>query len=154
MTLLELIIACAILLVLSSAALPIARYRMMYQRERQLRYNLQQIRDAIDAYNKAAYEHKIKVEQSAQEYPPDLETLVNGVPLETSVNGVPLGTSSDKTIRFLRKIPIDPMTGKADWGSRAVGDDFDSTSWGGKNVFDIYSSSLATAMDGTRYADW
>jgi general secretion pathway protein G len=145
MTLIELIISCAILLVLASAALPMARYRVMYHKERQLRSNLQEIRDAIDGYNQAAYDQKIKTEQSTQGYPPDLDTLVKGVPL---------GASSDKIIRFLRKIPIDPMTGKADWGLRAVGDDYDATTWGGKNVFDIYSSSRATATDGTRYADW
>jgi general secretion pathway protein G len=145
MTLLELIISCAILLVLASAALPIARYSVWHQKERLLRYNLQEIRDAIDRYYDDAYNQKIRVEASTQGYPPNLETLVKGVPL---------GTTGDKTIRYLRKIPVDPMTGKADWGLRGVGDDFDSTSWSGKNVFDVYSNSQATAIDGTRYADW
>jgi general secretion pathway protein G len=70
------------------------------------------------------------------------------------VKGVQLGASSDRKIRFLRKIPIDPMTGRAEWGLRAVQDDFDSTSWGGKNVFDVYSKSTGTALDGTKYSDW
>jgi general secretion pathway protein G len=145
MTLLELIISCSILLVLASAALPIARYTIWHQKERQLRYNLQMIRDAIDSFNDAALHQQIRTDPSTQNYPPDLETLVKGVPL---------GTSSDKTIRFLRKIPIDPMTGKADWGLRGVGDDPDSTHWSGKNVFDIYSNSSAIAIDGTRYSEW
>jgi len=177
MTLLELIISCAILLVLASAALPIARYTMWHQKERQLRYNLQMMRDAIDHYNEAFLQQKIKADASTQGYPPDLETLVKGVPLVTGAGqgtgvtpaagltpaagaaaqgsgATTQGTSGDVTIRFLRKIPIDPMTGKADWGLRAVGDDYDSRSWGGKNVFDIYSTSPATAIDGTRYSDW
>jgi general secretion pathway protein G len=145
MTLLELIISCSILLVLASAALPIARYTIWHQKERQLRYNLQMIRDAIDAFNDAAIHQQIRTDPSTQNYPPDLETLVKGVPL---------GTSGDKTLRFLRKIPVDPMTGKADWDLRGVGDDPDSTHWSGKNVFDIYSNSSATAIDGTRYSEW
>jgi general secretion pathway protein G len=145
MTLLELIISCAILLVLASAAMPIAQYTLWHQKEKQLRYNLAQIRDAIDRYKDAADQQQIRSGPDTQNYPPDLETLVKGVPL---------GNTGDKTIRFLRKIPIDPITGKADWGKRAVSDDYDSTSWGGKNVFDVYSSSQATAINGSRYADW
>jgi general secretion pathway protein G len=160
MTLLELIISCSILLVLASAALPIARYTIWHKKEKQLRYNLQVIREAIDRYNDAAINQQIRTEPSTQNYPPDLETLVKGVQLSANGgvaaagNAAPGGSSSDKTLRFLRKIPIDPMTGKADWGLRGVGDDYDSVTWGGKNVFDIYSSSSATAIDGTRYADW
>jgi general secretion pathway protein G len=145
MTLLELIISCAILLVLASAAMPIAQYTLWHQKEKQLRYNLAQIRDAIDRYKDAADQQQIRSGPDTQNYPPDLETLVKGVPL---------GNTGDKTIRFLRKIPIDPITGKADWGKRAVSDDYDSTSWGGKNVFDVYSSSQATAINGSCYADW
>ena len=145
MTLLELIIGCSILLVLSTAALPIARYSVWRQKEKDLHQDLQDMRDAIDRYKDAADLQQIKVQPGTQNYPPDLETLVKGVPL---------GTNGDKVIRFLRKIPVDPMTGQSDWGLRAVGDDPDSTSWGGKNVFDVYSKSTGTAMNGTKYSDW
>jgi general secretion pathway protein G len=145
MTLLELIVSCAILLVLSSAALPIARYSILRQRERELRANLLEIREAIDRFNDAATSQKIRVSPSTQGYPPDLQTLVKGMPL---------ASAPDQTIRFLRSIPIDPTTGKADWGLRSTADDFDSTHWGGVNVFDVYSTSTAIATDGTRYSDW
>ena len=145
MTLLELVLACAILLVLSSAALPIAKYAVIRQREGELRQDLLDMREAIDRYKDAADHNQIHVEIGSEGYPPDLETLVKGVQL---------GTSGDKKIRFLRKIPVDPMTGQTDWGLRAVQDDADSTSWGGKNVFDVYSKSTGTAMDGTKYSDW
>lgn len=145
MSLLELIIACTILMVLSSAALPIARYTIVHKKEELLRYNLRQMRDAIDRYKDLADSNKIRVEVGTEGYPPDLETLVKGVKV---------GAGDDKKIRFLRRIPVDPMTGQADWGLRAVSDDPDSRSWAGKNVFDVYSKSQATASDGTRYADW
>ena len=145
MTLLELIITCAILLILSSAALPIAKYSVVRQKEVELRRDLREMRDAIDRYKDAADRNQIRVEIGSEGYPPDLETLVTGVQL---------GTSSDKKIRFLRKVPVDPITGRAEWGLRAVQDDPDSTSWGGKNVFDVYSKSTGTAQDGTRYSDW
>jgi general secretion pathway protein G len=145
LTLLELILTCGILLILSTAALPIARYAVIREKEATLRHNLDEIRDAIDRYKDAADHNQIKVEMGSEGYPPDLETLVNGVPL---------GSSGDKKIRFLRKIPVDPMTGHSDWGLRAVQDDPDSRRWSGKNVFDVYSQSTSTAMDGTKYSDW
>ena len=145
LTLLELILTCAILLVVSSVALPIARYAAAREKEAVLRHNLDEIRDAIDRYKDAADHNQIKVEMGSEGYPPDLQTLVTGVPL---------GNNSEKKIRFLRKIPIDPMTGRADWGLRAVQDDPDSRHWSGKNVFDVYSQSTDTAMDGTKYTDW
>jgi len=145
MSLLELIIACTILMVLSSAALPIARYTIVHKKEELLHYNLRQMRDAIDRYKDLADSNKIRVEVGTEGYPPDLETLVKGVKV---------GAGDEKKIRFLRRIPVDPMTGQADWGLRAVSDDPDSRSWAGKNVFDVYSKSQATATDGTRYADW
>jgi len=145
MTLLELIIACAILMILSSAALPIAKYSIVRQKEAELRRDLREMHDAIDRYKDAADRNQIRVEIGSEGYPPDLETLVKGVQL---------GASSDRKIRFLRKIPVDPMTGRAEWGLRAVQDDPDSTSWGGKNVFDVYSKSTSTALDGTKYSDW
>ena len=145
MTLLELIIACSILLILSTAALPIARNSIRHKKEELLRYHLREMKDAIDRYKDLADTNKIRVEVGSEGYPPDLETLVKGVRL---------GAGDDKKIRFLRKIPVDPMTGQADWGLRCVSDDPDSTSWCGKNVFDVYSKSTATSGDGTRYSDW
>ena len=145
MTLLELILACSILIVLSSAALPIVRYTIVHKREAELHYDLRQMRDAIDRYKDLADRNLIRVEVGSEGYPPDLETLVKGVQL---------GAGNDRKIRFLRRIPKDPMTGQTEWGQRAVQDDPDSTSWGGKNVFDVYSKSTGTASDGTRYADW
>src|ERR1700726_916427 len=146
MTLLELILACAILMILSSAALPIARFTIVHKKEELLHYELRQMRDAIDRYKDLADSNKIRVEVGTEGYPPDLDTLVKGVKLGTG--------GDDKRIRFLRRIPVDPMTGQADWGLRAVQDDPDSTSWAGKNVFDVYSKSQGTASDGTRYANW
>ena len=145
MTLLELIITCAILLVLSSAALPIAKYSVMRRKEAELRYDLQEMREAIDRYKEAADRNQIRVEIGSEGYPPDLETLATPIQL---------GASGDMKIRFLRKIPVDPLTGRAEWGLRAVSDDPDSTSWGGKNVFDVYSKSTGMALDGSKYADW
>ena len=178
MTLLELIIACGILLVLSSAALPLARVTVKRQREAELRRDLREMRDAIDRYKDAADKNLIRIEVGSEGYPPDLETLMTGVTVSvggTSQVGISASTlanlsgtaqvgaaSSNSSsasatptkVRFLRKIPVDPMTGKAEWGLRAVQDDPDSHSWGGHNVFDVYSLSTDTAMDGTNYADW
>lgn len=145
MTLLELIIACAILLILAGAALPIARRSVRYQKEAELRRDLREMKDAIDRYKDAADKNLIRTEVGSEGYPPDLETLVNGVNV---------GTTVDKKVRFLRAVPVDPMTGQKDWGKRCVTDDPDSTSWCGKNVFDVYSNSHATASDGRPYAEW
>ena len=145
MTLLELIIASAILLILSSAAVPIARYSIIRQKEAELRRDLREMRTAIDRYKDMADRNLIRVELGSEGYPPDMDTLVKGVQL---------GAGNDRKVRFLRQVPTDPMTGQKDWGFRAVQDDPDSQNWGGKNIFDIYSKSVATAADGTRYSDW
>jgi len=151
MTLLELILATGILMVLASAALPLARITIIRQREKDLHYHLREMRDAIDRYKDAADRGYFKVEQGTEGYPPDLDTLVKGVQLSgAGVGGVPTG----ETVRFLREIPKDPMTGRAEWGKRGVQDDPDSRSWNGKNVFEVYSLSQGTALDGTKYADW
>jgi general secretion pathway protein G len=147
MTLLELIIACAILLVLASAALPIARFTIVRQREAELHYDLRDMRKAIDRYKDYADRGMLRIEVGSEGYPPDLETLAKGVALGGA-------GAAGKTVRFLRKIPVDPMTGRAEWGLRSVQDDPDSNSWGGKNVFDVYSKSSGTALDGTKYSDW
>jgi general secretion pathway protein G len=144
-TLIELIIACSILMILASTALPIARYTIIREKEVELRRDLREMKDAIDRYKDLADRNLIRVDITSEGYPPDLETLVNGVNV---------GPQSDRHIRFLRKIPVDPMTGRADWGLRAVQDDPKSMSWGGKNVFDVYSKSTGTALDGTKYSDW
>src|SRR5260370_29849247 len=102
--------------------------------------------EAMDRYKDRGDPNKSGVEVGREGYPPDMDTLVKGVKLGSG--------GDDKKIRFLRRIPVDPMTGQADWGLRAVQDDPDSTSWAGKNVFDVYSKSQATASDGTRYANW
>lgn len=149
LTLVELMVSCAILMVLASAALPIARWTAYREREKELRRDLLDMRQAIDRYKDLADHGQIRVDVSTGGYPPDLETLVKGVPLVSITGG-----SQGKKIRFLRRIPIDPMTKQADWGLRSVEDDPDSTTWGGKDVFDVYSRSTDTAMDGTRYSDW
>jgi len=217
MTLLELIIACAILMILASAAMPVARYTVQRRKEAELHSDLREMRDAIDRYKDAADRNLIRVEVGTEGYPPDLDTLVKGVDMVSQPNaagiagatnpGQPIapstgigGTSSGfgasgfggsgsglggsgfsgssglgnafgqtnssggssnqgqdlvRHVRFLRRIPVDPMTGKAEWGMRSVQDDPDSTSWGGKNVFDVFSKSTSTSLDGTtKYSDW
>ncbi|HUJ39745.1 MAG TPA: type II secretion system protein [Candidatus Acidoferrales bacterium] len=149
MTLIELIVATGILIILAGAALPYARATVRAAKEAELRRDLREMRDAIDRYKDAADKNQIRVSADSEGYPPDLDTLVKGVPLAT-----PGGSQGPKRIRFLRRIPVDPMTGQPDWGLRSVQDDLDSSTWGGQNVFDVYSRSTATASDGTRYSDW
>lgn len=144
-TLLELIVAFTILLVLTTAALPLARVKIMRDRELYLRRDLREMRTAIDRYKDAADRGLIQVKLGTEGYPPDLQTLVDGVQLA----GAP-----ERRVRFLRHIPVDPMTGQADWGLRSVQDAPDSQSWGGQNIFDVYSRSQGTALDGTRYSEW
>jgi len=145
MTLLELIIAMSILLILSTAALPLARYDVKRRKETELRECLRDMRNAIDRYKDAADQGKIRTEVGTENYPPDLDTLAKPIQL---------GAGNDQKIRFLRKVPEDPMTGRKDWGLRSVQDDPESTSWGGQDVFDVYSQSTGTALDGTKYSDW
>jgi general secretion pathway protein G len=138
----ELIVTVFILAILAGAALPIARFQMKRQDERVLRYDLWQMRAAIDKYKDAADKGAIQTKVDSQNYRPDLDTLVKGVDIQ------------GKKVRFLRQIPIDPMTGKAEWGMRSMQDDPTSTSFSGTSVFDVYSKSQGTALDGTKYADW
>jgi general secretion pathway protein G len=144
-TLVELIAAMTILLLLTSVALPIARVQIQRSHETELRRALRQIRDAVDRYKDFSDRGMIPTQADTFGYPPDLQTLVDGVPLK--------GASSAR-YKFLRRIPIDPMTGKADWGLRSMQDDSDAQGWGGQNVFDVYTKSDGTALDGTHYADW
>jgi general secretion pathway protein G len=143
MTLLELIMACAILMILASAALPLVRVTIVRSREAELHRDLREMRDAIDRYKDLADSGAIRTEITSNGYPPDLDTLVKGVTL-----------SGNRRVRFLRRIPVDPMTGQSEWGMRSVQDDPDSTSWGGGNVFDVFSKSQGTALDGSKYAEW
>ncbi len=215
-TLLELIFTIGILLVLSTAAVPIFQMTIQRRRESELRYDLREMRIAIDRYKDDADKNLIRTEVGSQNYPPDLQTLVDGVTVSSAGAGAggisasalagasgtaqfgsagtpqlgaggaggasqfgqgiggngaagatggisSLGSSGSASqgmsetsskVRYLRKIPVDPLTGKPDWGLRSVQDDPDSTSWGGSNVFDVYSQSQATAVDGTKYSDW
>jgi general secretion pathway protein G len=142
LTLVELIVTCAILGILASAAVPMARFKIQREKERELRYDLWQMRDAIDHYKDAADKGAFQTKVDSQNYPPDLEELVKGVDIQ------------GKKVKFLRKIPIDPMTGKAEWGLHSMQDDPKSDSYGGQSVFDVYSKSTGTALDGTKYAEW
>ena len=141
-TMVELIVAMTILMVLTAVAAPIVRVGIQRGKERELRRDLWELRDAIDRYKDAADRGAFQTKLDSQGYPPDLDTLVKGV----DANG--------KKMRFLRRIPIDPMTGKDEWGMRSMQDDPDSDSWGGQSVFDIYSKSEGTGLDGTKYKTW
>jgi len=201
LTLIELILTCGILLILSAAAIPMFRITIQHRKEAELRYDLREMRNSIDRYKDDADKNLIRTEVGSQNYPPDLQTLVDGVNISggggggagaggvsasalagasntsqfgsagtpqmgagaaggISQFGSALGSASQamsgstSKVRYLRKIPVDPLTGKADWGLRAVQDEPDSDSWGGHNVFDVYSKSTATAIDGTKYSDW
>ena len=171
LTLIELTVTIGILLVLSTAAIPVARMTIQRTREAELRRDLREMRDAIDRYKDAADKNLIRTEVGSQGYPPDLDTLVSGVDITVggNVGGISAAalaaasqTGSIATaasdlptkVRFLRRVPVDPMTGKPDWGLRSIQDDADSHSWGGHNVFDVYSQSQSTGIDGTKYEDW
>jgi len=146
MTLVELIVAFTILALLSTLAVPLASYKVKRDKERDLRYALREIRGAIDRYKDASDQQKIQVKVGTDGYPADLDVLVEGVTL--------VGNAKGEKIKFLRRIPIDPMTGKAEWGKRSSLDDPKSNSWGGQNVFDVYSTSMDRARDGTPYTEW
>lgn len=141
-SLLELIIATAILLILSTMVIPMARLSIKREKERRLRADLWEMRDAIDRYKIDADRGAFQTKVDSQNYPPDLETLVKGVDIQ------------GKKVRYLRKIPIDPMTGTTEWGMRSMQDDPDSDSFGGQSVFDVYTKSQDEALDGTKYKDW
>jgi general secretion pathway protein G len=141
-TLIELIVATAILVILTALAIPTARVTIKREREHELRQALWQLRDAVDRYKDAADRGAFQTKVGSEGYPPDLETLVKGI----DVGG--------KKLRFLRRIPIDPMTGKDEWGMHSMQDDPESDSWDGNNVFDVYTKSQGEALDGTKYKDW
>ena len=142
LTLVELIVTVAILGILASAAVPLARFKVQRDKERELRRYLWEMRDAIDHYKDAADKNAFMTKVDSQGYPPDLDELVKGVDIQ------------GKKVKFLRRIPVDPMTGKAEWGMHSMQDDPTSDSFGGQSVFDVYSKSTGTALDGTKYSEW
>ncbi len=148
-TFLELVIVTAILMILASTIMPMTQVTAQRQREVELRRSLREMRTAIDKFKDAVDQGQIpttELEPGNEGYPPDLETLVNGVSAANDATG--------RKLKFLRKIPIDPMTNSMDWGKRAYQDRPDSQSWGGKNVFDVYTTYKGTGLDGTKYQDW
>ena len=144
-TLAELMVVVAIISVLAASILPVARITIKRAKEIELRENLRILRRAIDEYKKMVDLGQISAEFGSEGYPPDLQVLVEGVEEVGKL---------DVMKKFLRRIPRDPMTNSTDWGMRSYQDDFDSTSWGGENVFDVYSKSEGIALDGTKYKDW
>jgi len=142
LTLIELIIVVTMLAILAGAAVPVARFEVKREKEKELRRDLWEMRAAIDAYKDAAQKGGMVTKADSMNYPPDLQTLVDGVDIQS------------KKVKFLRRIPVDPMTGNTDWGLRSNQDDPDSDSFGGQNVFDVYTKSNGTALDGTKYKTW
>ncbi|MGE3190554.1 MAG: type II secretion system protein [Vicinamibacterales bacterium] len=148
-TFVELLVVTTIILILASAVQPLAKVAIQRQREVELRRSLRDIRDAIDAFKDAADLGNIpstELKPGSENYPPDLETLVEGVSAANDATG--------RKLKFLRRIPVDPMTGEAEWGLRSYQDRPDATTWGGQNVYDVRSLSQGTALDGTKYKDW
>jgi len=141
-TIIELIVATAIMSILAGMAVPLARVTIKRERERELRHAIWEMRDAIDRYKDAADRGAFQIKVGSEGYPPDLDTLVKGV----DVGG--------KKLKVLRRIPSDPMTGNTRWGMRSMQDDPDSNSWNGESVVDVYTKSNGTALDGTNYKDW
>ncbi|MFA9454467.1 MAG: type II secretion system protein [Candidatus Aminicenantaceae bacterium] len=149
-TLVEMLTAMAIVAVLAMVAIPLAKVTVKRGREIELRRNLRIIRQAIDEYKKMADEKKFEFDEDTEGYPPDLETLLEGVEVTESKDG----SEVTRTVKFLRRLPRDPMTTFYEWGLRSYQDDFDSTSWGGENVYDVYTRSQGIALDGTFYSEW
>ena len=141
----ELAVVAAMIAILAAMVVPVARYSLRRQKELELRHQLRTMREAIDKYKAVTDSGLIPPKLGAEGYPPDLETLVKGVQLIGQI---------DRKQKFLRRIPIDPMTGKDEWGMRSYQDEYDSFAWGGQNVYDVYTLSEAKALDGTYYKDW
>ena len=146
LTLVELIVAFTIMALLTTMAVPLARYKVRRDKERQLTYALREMRKAIDDYKDAALAGKIEVKLGTEGYPETLDQLVKGVKLLQDAQG--------KKIKFLRRVPLDPLTNSRDWGFRSMQDDPASQSWGRQNIFDVYTKSTDRARDGTAYAEW
>jgi general secretion pathway protein G len=150
-SLVELVVAFSILMILSSMAVPLARYQVRRQREKDLREDLTEMRHAIDKYKDLCDGGKIQAANpDAYCYPPSLDVLVDGVKLSNTISG----NGQTGKMRLLRRIPIDPFTRDKDWGKRAMQDEPTSDSWGGQNVFDVYTKTMDKAADGTPYSEW
>jgi general secretion pathway protein G len=148
-TFVELLVVTTIILILASAVQPLAKVAVQRQKETELRRVLREMRDAIDKFKDAADAQMIpatELKPNSEGYPPDLETLVEGVSVANDATG--------RKLRFLRRIPVDPMTGTAEWGMRSYQDKPDATHWGGQNVYDVFTTADGTALDGTKYKDW
>lgn len=148
-TFVELLVVSALLMIIASAAMPLARVTVQRQREGELRRALREMRTAIDRYKDAVDTGQIgatDIQAGSEGYPKDLDVLVEGVGVANDASG--------RKLKFLRRIPIDPLTGSTEWGRRSYQDRADATSWGGQNVYDVYTMSEGTALDGTRYRDW
>ncbi len=143
-TVAELVMVAALISILAAIAVPTGKFLVKRERETELRLALRLMRNAIDEHKRLADQGMIQIELGTEGYPKELEVLVDGVDI----------VGQEVKRRFLRRIPVDPMTGEAEWGLRSYQDDPDSTSWGGQNVYDVHSLSDATALDGTKYKDW
>lgn len=144
-SLVELVIVCVLLVILAAVAMPLANYTVKRQKEIELRAALRSFRNAIDEYKRYSDAGLIPVDLGTDGYPAELEVLVEGVDIVGQIG---------QRVRFLRRVPVDPMTGTDEWGLRSFQDDFDSTSWGGENVFDVYSLSEGMGLDGRPYSEW
>lgn len=148
-TFIELLVVSAIVMILASAAIPLARVTSTRTREAELRRSLRELRTAIDKFKEAADLQQIApfdIKAGSENYPADLQILVDGVSA--------MNSGTDRKLKFLRRIPLDPMTRGTEWGLRSYQDDADATHWGGENVFDVFTTSTGTALDGTKYRDW
>ena len=151
LTLVELIVAFSILLILSTMAVPLARYQIRRQREHDLLNDLHEMKSAIDKYKDMCDQGKIQAgDQDTYCYPKSLKVMVEGVPLQNTLSG----NGQSGKMKFLRRVPRDPFTGDTDWGIRSMQDDPTSNSWGGQNVFDVYSKTNEKASDGKSYSEW
>lgn len=149
-TLVEMLVTLTIVSILALAVLPLAKTALKREKEITLRRNLREMREAIDAYKKLADEKAFEFDEDTEGYPPDLETLVDGIEAEMEIEDQEV----TKIVKFLRRIPKDPMTNSYDWGLRSYQDDHDSDIWGGENIYDVYTKSPGTALDGTKYKEW
>ena len=149
-TLVEMLVTLTIVAILAGAALPLAKFSIKRQKEIELKRSLRLIREAIDAYKKMADEKKFEFDEESEGYPPDLDILVEGIEIKESEEG----NEVERIHKFLRRIPLDPMTNSLEWGKKSYQDDFESDAWGGENVYDIYTKSPGIALDGTKYRDW
>ena len=144
-SLVELVMVCAVLTILAAVTVPVVKYGVKRQKEAELRLALRQMRNAIDEYKRYSDAGLLPIDLGSDGYPTELEVLIEPIDLVGQI---------DSQMRFLRRIPVDPMTGEAEWGLRSFQDEPDSSSWGGENVFDVYSESVGVGLNGIPYAEW